>query len=155
MHRATLTLEKKCSLTTQSHAAAHKGLKFPKRFTNLSFDFSRYPGEKGRACFKRKKILRIQLEFCILYMFSLFHPGTHNLSQCQKIQGSLCSDFREVCEPFWGFQPFVWRLNDTGVTLEWHRCDTWMTLPSIMDLKFEKEIMKVTLKWHRCDTWMT
>ena len=27
-------------------------------------------------------------------MFSLFHPGTHNLSQCQKKQATLCSDFR-------------------------------------------------------------
>ena len=31
-------------------AMAHKGLKLPKRFTNLPFDFSGYPGEKGRAC---------------------------------------------------------------------------------------------------------
>ena len=42
-------------------AVAHKGLKLSKRFTNLPFDFSGYPGEKGRACNKRKKILRIQL----------------------------------------------------------------------------------------------
>ena len=80
---------------------AHKGLKLPKRFTNLPFNFSGYPGEKGRACIKRKKLLRIQLEFFIFYMFSLFHPGTHNLSRCQKIQATLCSDFGEVCEPFW------------------------------------------------------
>ena len=33
----------------------HKGLKLPKRFKNLPFDFSGYPGEKGRACIKRKK----------------------------------------------------------------------------------------------------
>ena len=79
----------------------HKGLKLAKRFTNLPFDFSGYQGKKGRACIKRKKILRIQLEFCIFYMFSLFHPGTHNLSTCQKIQATLCSDFGEVCEPFW------------------------------------------------------
>ena len=50
---------------------------------------------------KRKKILRIQLEFCIFYMSSLFHPGTHNSSRCQKIQATLCSNFGEVCEPFW------------------------------------------------------
>ena len=79
----------------------HKGLKLPKRFTNLPFDFSGYPGEKGRACVRGKKILRIQLEFCIFYMFSLFHPGTYNLSRCQKIQATLCSNFGEVCEPFW------------------------------------------------------
>ena len=70
----------------------HKGLKLPKRFKNLPFDFSGYPGEKRRACIKRKKILRIRLEFCIFYMFSLFHPGTHNLSPCQKIQATLISD---------------------------------------------------------------
>ena len=33
----------------------HKGLKLPKRFTNLPFDFSGYQGEKGRACIQRKK----------------------------------------------------------------------------------------------------
>ena len=39
-------------------------------------------------------------------MFSLFHPRTHNLSQCQKIQANvvisgryvnLCGDLRPVC----------------------------------------------------------
>ena len=40
---------------------AHKGLKSPKRFTNLPLDSSRCPGEKGRACIKRKKILGILL----------------------------------------------------------------------------------------------
>ena len=50
----------------------HKGLKLAKRFTNLPFDFSGYPGEKGKACIKRKKILRIQLEFCIVFKCSPF-----------------------------------------------------------------------------------
>ena len=34
---------------------AHKGLKSPKRFTNLPLDSSRCPGEKGRLCIKRKQ----------------------------------------------------------------------------------------------------
>ena len=75
-------------------AAAHRELKSPKRFTNLPSDSSRCPGEKGRSCIKRKKKLGIQLELCSFYMFSLFHPGTHNLSQIQKKQATLCSDFR-------------------------------------------------------------
>ena len=78
----------------QASYMPHKGLKSPKRFTNLPSDSSRCLGEKGRLCIKRKKKLGIQLEFCILYMFSLLHPGTHDLSQCQKKQATLCSDFR-------------------------------------------------------------
>ena len=79
---------------------SHRGLKLQKRFTNLSLDSSRCPSEKGRSWMKWKRILEIQLKFCIFYMFSLFHPVTHYSSWCQKIQANLCSDFGEVCEPF-------------------------------------------------------
>ena len=52
------------------------------------------PGWKREIMYKKKKKIGIQLEFCIFYMFSLFHPGTHNLSQHQKKQATLCIDFR-------------------------------------------------------------
>ena len=40
----------------------------------------------------------IQLKFYTFYMFSLFHPGTHNLSQHQKKLATLCSNFIEMLE---------------------------------------------------------
>ena len=45
----------------------HKGLKLPKRFTNLPLDSSGCLGEKGRACIKRNKILNIHDPIKISY----------------------------------------------------------------------------------------
>ena len=53
---------------------AHKGLELPKRFTNLPFDFSGYPGEKGRACIKRKKNTQDQIRFFYFLHVLPFSP---------------------------------------------------------------------------------
>ena len=41
-----------CPSTVACGATTHRGLKLKKRFTNLSSDYSRCPGEKGRSCIK-------------------------------------------------------------------------------------------------------
>ena len=78
------------SATMAEAAAAHrskitKKVHKPPRNHNIEWPvFSdiglncEFLGEKGRAFIKRKKY-----------------------SGCQKIQATLCSDFGEVCEPFW------------------------------------------------------
>ena len=79
---------------TPGCGAPHKGLNLPKRFTNLPLGSSGCLGEKRRSCIKRKKKLGIQLKFCIFYISSHFYPKTHNLSQHQNKQATLCSDCR-------------------------------------------------------------
>ena len=51
--------------------------------------------EKGRTCRKYKILIGSQLFFFYLYMVSLLHPGTHNLSQCQFV--NLFSNFNSLC----------------------------------------------------------
>ena len=64
----------------ESGGGPHKGLKLPKRFTNLPSDSSACPGEKGRSCIKRKKITWDPIK--ILYFLHVL-PFSPWDSQCK------------------------------------------------------------------------
>ena len=53
------------SMAPNKRQMTHRGLKLQKRFTNLSSESSRCPGEKGRSCIKWKKNTRDPIK--ILY----------------------------------------------------------------------------------------
>ena len=76
----------------------HKGLKLPKRFTNLPLDSSRCLGEKGKACIKRNKILNTHDPIKISYFLHIlpFSPWDSKFKPMSENTGH----FGEVCEPF-------------------------------------------------------
>ena len=52
----------------------HKGLKLPKRFTNLPSNSSGCPGEKRRSCIRRKNWDWIKMLYFLFLLFPTFSP---------------------------------------------------------------------------------